>query len=49
MALSYAAASLSLATNSIVNVESSEEDESSSEEEALPGKGAVTVGQCSWL
>ncbi|XP_031980716.1 treacle protein isoform X1 [Corvus moneduloides] len=37
------AASLSLATNSVVNVESSEEDESSSEEEAPPGKGAVTV------
>ncbi|NWI44244.1 TCOF protein, partial [Picathartes gymnocephalus] len=37
------AASLSLATNSVVNVESSEEDESSSEEEASAGKCAVTV------
>ncbi|XP_038006064.1 treacle protein isoform X3 [Motacilla alba alba] len=37
------AASLSLATNSVVNIESSEEDESSSEEEDLAGKGAVTV------
>ncbi|NXR90974.1 TCOF protein, partial [Hypocryptadius cinnamomeus] len=37
------AASLSLATNSVVNIESSEEDESSSEEEDLAGKGAVKV------
>lgn len=44
-----AAASLSLAMNSVVNIESSEEDESSSEEEAPAGKGAVTVRQCSWL
>ncbi|KAL2299352.1 hypothetical protein Nmel_014006 [Mimus melanotis] len=37
------AASLSLATNLVVNVESSEEDESSSEEVTLAGKSAVKV------
>ncbi|NWS80741.1 TCOF protein, partial [Toxostoma redivivum] len=37
------AASLSLATNLVVNVESSEEDESLSEEETLAGRSAVMV------
>ncbi|XP_037253353.1 treacle protein isoform X3 [Falco biarmicus] len=37
------AASLSLATNSVVNVESTEGDDSSSEDETPAGKGAVTV------